>query len=116
MERAVREVTENNKSTRCVDKDLGLSRATLARYVADSRKSEDGPEISYKKIQVSPLVFTLDEEQILVDYIIRCSKMFHGRSVVATRKLAWEYAKQTNKNYSPRWDERGTLGLNGFMG
>ena len=38
-ERAVQEVTDNKKSTRCAAKDLGLSRTTLDRYVANSRKS-----------------------------------------------------------------------------
>ena len=61
-------------------------------------------------------VFSLEEERALAEYVIKCSKMFHGLSIKATRKLAWEYARQNLKNYPDAWDKNGEAGVDWFYG
>ena len=61
-------------------------------------------------------VFTLDEERDLAEYVITCSKMFHGHSIKSTRKLAWEYAKQNHKDYPETWDKNCEAGVEWFYG
>ena len=49
MKRAVDEVIEKKKAIRAVAKDMGLSRATLSRYVNDTRTSEErGTTVNFK--------------------------------------------------------------------
>ncbi|XP_064606151.1 uncharacterized protein LOC135471033 [Liolophura sinensis] len=61
-------------------------------------------------------VFTLEQERALADYIIKCSKMFHGLSVKQTRKLAWQYAKANLNTYPAQWDTNQEAGQDWFYG
>ena len=61
-------------------------------------------------------VFSLEEERALADYVIKCSKMFHGLSIKSTRKLAWEYAKQNLKDYPDVWDKNREAGMDWYYG
>ena len=60
MKRAVDEVIEKKKAIRAVAKDMGLSRATLSRYVNDTRTSEErGTTVNFKKTHVTKQVNSL---------------------------------------------------------
>ena len=60
MKRAVDEVIEKKKAIRAVAKDTGLSRATLSRYVNDTRTSEErGTTVNFKKTHVTKQVNSL---------------------------------------------------------
>ncbi|GFO27444.1 transposase [Plakobranchus ocellatus] len=115
MELVVAEVVENKKTVRSVAKDFKLSRTTLARYVDDRRKTEN-PDMCYKKSRVTKQVFSEEEEQLLADYVIKSSRMFHGLSISATGKLALEYAKRNSKPYPESWDKNGEAGIDWFYG
>ena len=57
MERAVEEVVDKKKAVRAVAKDVGLSRATLARYVMDARTAEErGTTVNFTKTHVTKQV------------------------------------------------------------
>ena len=57
MERAVEEVVDKKKTVRAVAKDVGLSRATLARYVMDARTAEErGTTVNFKKTHATKQV------------------------------------------------------------
>lgn len=117
MKRAVQEVIENNKPVREVARNLSISTATLSRYVTDARKAGlTRTAVVYKKTHVTTQVFSLQEETALADYIIKCSKMFHGLSIKAIRKLAWEYACQNLKTHPDSWDNNSEAGVNWFYG
>ena len=60
--------------------------------------------------------FSLEEERALAEYVIKCSKMFHGLSIRSTRKLAWEYASQNLKDYPDAWDQNSEAGVDWFYG
>ena len=60
MKRAVDEVIEKKKAIRAVAKDMGLSRATLSRYVTDTRTPEErGTTVNFKKTHVTKQVNSL---------------------------------------------------------
>ena len=42
--------------------------------------------------------------------------MYHGLSISATRKLAFEYAKQNSKSYPESWDKNKEAGADWFYG
>lgn len=49
-------------------------------------------------------VFTKEDEDALVDHILRCSDMYYGLSSREVKMLGYEYAKRLNKNV-PGWDK-----------
>ena len=61
-------------------------------------------------------VFSLEEDRAFAEYVIKCSKTFHGLSIKSTRKLAWEYARQNLKIYPDAWDKSGEAGVDWFYG
>ncbi|KAF2878894.1 hypothetical protein ILUMI_27271 [Ignelater luminosus] len=50
-------------------------------------------------------VFTSEEETILQDYIIQCSKVYFGLVPTEVRKLSYELAVKHEKKYPEKWDE-----------
>lgn len=61
-------------------------------------------------------VFNAKEEECLADYIIKCSKMFHGLSVKQIRRLAWEYAKANSSYFPESWNTNMEAGLDWYYG
>lgn len=80
-----------------MSKEYGISRATLLRYINldDSNSS--------KKYLGRKAVFTPSEEKDLAKYILDCSKMFHGLSLIKTRELAFTYAVNLKKEVPKNW-------------
>ena len=74
------------------------------------------PDESANHYATKRQVFTFEEEHAPADYILKCSKMFHGLSVKQTRKLAWEYAKPNLKTYPNTWDVNREAGQEWFYG
>ena len=113
MKLAVTAVLQNKLFIR---KDFNLSRTTLARYIQAAKQAENKTDVTYKKSYVTRQVFKTEDEKLFVDYILECSKMFHGLSVKATRKLAYEYAKRNNRAYPNSWDTNCIAGYDWFRG
>lgn len=61
-------------------------------------------------------VFSAKEEQCLVEYVIKCSKMFYGLSVKQTRRLAFEYAKTNLSVFPETWNTNNEAGLDWYYG
>ena len=59
-------------------------------------------------------VFNSKEEKCIVEYIIKCSKMFYGLSVKQTRRLAWEYAKANASIFPESWNTNKEAGLDWY--
>lgn len=81
------------KSIRSVAKDKGLAVATLARYVT---KQKAHPEENIRTVPNYGVrkIFSSEQENTLVDYILTCSKMFYGLSMMDIRKLAFAMAEK----------------------
>lgn len=59
-------------------------------------------------------VFDDDEEETLVDYIIKCSNHYYGLSITELRILAYEFVTKidpdNNRKYPKSWDDNGIAG------
>lgn len=102
------------KSIRGAALEYGIDRNTLRNYLRDRNKltkiSEKGSQ--YKTSQI----FTIEEENALVNYLLTCSKMNYGLTKKAAMKLACEYAKINSKNVPQSWTTNDCTGKDWFRG
>ncbi|KAB0800104.1 hypothetical protein PPYR_07984 [Photinus pyralis] len=111
---AIEEVSRGS-SLREVSRNYGISFSALQRHVAASRNKENyvhKPNLTVRQ------VFTPEQEEMLVKYLQRCSKMHYGLTSNDTRKLAYKYAKALEINIPTKWDEEqkgGREWLFGFL-
>lgn len=62
-------------------------------------------------------VFTNQQEIQLAEYILKCSKLNYGLTIVQCRKFAYEYAKKIELRYPTSWEVNQAAGIdwmNGF--
>lgn len=97
MEKAIQDVLKNNVSERKAAEMYSVKRSTLKRKLKVARLS--GTEIiSSKPYTVSSMkIFSVQEEQQLVQYCLSASKMGYGLSTIKLRALAYEYAAKLGK-------------------
>lgn len=55
-------------------------------------------------------VFSLDQESVLVDYILKCANHYYGLSITELRELAYQFAKKLNLEYPQSWNEQQMSG------
>ncbi|XP_014664978.1 PREDICTED: uncharacterized protein LOC106807207 [Priapulus caudatus] len=63
-------------------------------------------------------VFNAEQENLLVNYLLKASGLYYGLSMDETRKLAYEYANRLGVEMPPSWIENEKAGkdwLQGFM-
>lgn len=89
------------ESIRSVAISTGINRSTLARYVQKQKCTTVAirmePNYSNRKI------FSTEQEDALVEYIINSSKRFYGLPLKACRKLAYEMAIVNNCKVPEIW-------------
>uniref|UniRef100_H2Y7T0 HTH CENPB-type domain-containing protein n=1 Tax=Ciona savignyi TaxID=51511 RepID=H2Y7T0_CIOSA len=110
VQAAVNEVTCNKVSIRSAAKKYNLDRSTLQRYV----KRSGGKAASVRKCS---MIFSVDEENALKQYITTSSKLFYGLTKQKARKLAFEYAQFKEKDIPSSWQNNKMAGedwLKGF--
>lgn len=78
--------------------------------------TEGSSNRSFDSKYTSFQVFSIEEEKILNDYIIKCCKMHYGLKTIQTRKLAYEYAKSLNLKYPANWEETKMAGKEWMYG
>jgi len=115
MRLAVQRVVIHGDKVLQVSKEFNIPRTTLLRYI---KKSHDCAEaISYKPNYSSRLVFTEEEEQELLKYILTSAKMYCGLSTKEARVLAFQFAAKKKKNFPKNWTTNQIAGddwLDGF--
>lgn len=98
----------------------GLKRRTIRDRLKNKSITDDKMQrqrkTSYSSKYTVSQVFTTEQEKLLTDYLIKCSKMHYGLSMIQTRKLAYEYAKEMKNHYPPSWDEKGMAGEDWLLG
>ena len=102
------EVRVNKKSVSEVSRMLGISRTSLIRYLKTDNESNTLGRNT---------VFTKEEEKVLCQYILDCSKMFYGLSLQKSRELAYKYAVNLKKNVPSSWTTNSSAGkdwMDGF--
>lgn len=119
MNRAITEVLEKTLSIRKAAEKHNVMASTLQHRVEKMRKTtEQNTKESYlfsSKYTVSQ-VFTTEQEKMLTDYMINCSKMHYGLSLNQTRALAYQYAKHLGCKYPKSWDDNQCAGMDWLAG
>lgn len=113
---AVKMVCDEQMSIRQVATALNISKSALARHVSKYKKSENKNQLVFQKNLTCSLVFSLDQENLLSEYLIKASKMHYGLSTIQVRTLAFQYAEALNLNFPNSWKEKGTAGKDWFYG
>ncbi|CAH1979546.1 unnamed protein product [Acanthoscelides obtectus] len=105
---------DQGKSIRGVALEYGIDRNTLRNYLRDRSKltkiSEQGSQFK------TSMIFTIEEEKALVEYLIACSKMNYGLTRQATMQLAYEYATMNSKKVPDCWTSNNCAGKDWFRG
>lgn len=125
MKRAASLVLENEGnlqfSIRKVANDFNIHYSTLSRYISKVKKlrnlrdTSEMPKSGYAKAR---LVFTEEQESILVAYIKRSSDIMFGLDPISVRKLAYQCAVLHEIKIPSSWNENqqaGTEWLNLFL-
>lgn len=118
MKRAATLVLENegNKkfSIRKIASDFNVHYSTLSRYISKTKKYREAgntlemPKCGYAKAR---LVFTEEEERILVEYIKRSSDIMFGLDPISVRKLAYECAVLHDIRVPSSWEDNKQAGV-----
>ena len=99
MSAAVRRVVDG-ESLRIISREFEIPRSTLSRYVSVYKQDETAIlETNFKKAQI----FSDEQEQTFVDYLIKTSDMFYGLTITGTRQLAYMVAKTNHIDIPKNW-------------
>lgn len=115
LENAFKEVKDNNASARKAAAKYGVARSTLLDYLRRDRNTNQGFKLATYTIRQ---VLTSEMEKNLAEYLLQCSRMFHGLSTTITKRLAYEYAVANNVLVPESWKRNESAGkdwLTGFL-
>lgn len=104
MRSYVIQVINDNVSIRTVAKEKGVSKSVLARYVKKYKmdnNSRMSPNYQHR------CIFTIVNEQLIEDYLIKMSNMFYGLTHKNTRILAYDFAKANRISVPQNWENCG---------
>lgn len=108
MSSAIEEVIHKTLSIRKSAEKYGVNPSTLESRIKSRKKSD--VEIvnlrSFHSKYASFQVFSTQEEAVLNNYIIDCSKMHYGLTCIQVRKLAYEFATSNNLKIPQSWNEK----------
>lgn len=109
MMSAVTAVVDNGESIRQAAKNYGVNYKTLGRYV--KTKTQTGTLANASFGYSTPRkVFEEHMEQILVDYAILASQIYHGLTIYELRKLAFNFAVSNKVDMPKTWKEKEIAG------
>ena len=118
MKTAVQMVLCEGLSVRQTAIDLEIPRATLTRYVKEARLKGVGEMTSFQKSKAHQQVFSPDQEQLLVSYLLDASRHHHGLTKRHVRQLAFQYATANHCSHPTSWAENNMAGedwISGFL-
>ncbi|XP_040573751.1 uncharacterized protein [Lepeophtheirus salmonis] len=101
------------KSMRKVAEEFNMSHQTLKRKIdAYKQNNEAHLETSYK----NKMIFSMDQEEDIVKYILRCSELFYCLTPIDLRKLAYATARANNLKVPPKWEAEEMAGVKWLQG
>ncbi|CAF4937022.1 unnamed protein product [Pieris macdunnoughi] len=119
MQSAIQDVMHGVLSYRKAADKYNLKLSTLESRVQKYKNINDAKGSSKRTFDskyTSFQVFSMEEEKLLNDYIIKCCKMHYGLTTIQTRKLAYEYAKSLCLKYPAKWEENKMAGKEWLYG
>lgn len=118
MRKAIKEII-NEMSLRKAGETYEINYETLRRYVKKISPAE-GENIQAEQLVSnadfsqhynSRKVFSEEEEQLLVNYILTCAELGHGLFSEKAREIAYEFAVKNDKNIPESWKTHQKAGL-----
>lgn len=121
VKRAIEDVRNGNRSIRAAAEHHGLKKSMLHKrlsgILAEAIDIEIPVTVGSSKYS-SRNVFSEEEEGLLEQYLVKCSKMNYGLTYKQVRDFAYSYAIKLKKTCPKCWDEKKTAGIDwmkGFM-
>jgi len=112
---ALAEVKKDKVSIRVAADKHNVPRETLRRFVISNREG-DCEKLNIERNFHFQKVFSADEENLLVAYLLECTELGNGLSVIQVRKRAWELAVKSGINYPESWDVNSLAGPDWWFG
>ena len=81
------------------------------RYVKRKKGIKEGEIITMKSNFSTRRVFTEEQENLLKQYIVTCSQMCYGQSVVNLRSIAFDMAMINNIKVPSNWIKEKKAGI-----
>jgi len=102
---AADEVIIENKSVRSTAKKYDLCHVSLSRYVAKFKTSMNNGDVSTLNVGYKgpKQVFSVDQEQILSQYIKNSADMYFGLTPRDIKQLAYQFAHKLGLKYPEVW-------------
>lgn len=111
--KAADEHFKENTKIRALAKKYNVCHVTLYRYIKKLKAGNANAKVGYRCVN---RVFTPEEENVLQDYILQCSKVYFGLVPIEVRKLAYELAIKYKKKFPEKWNENQLAGKEWFAG
>lgn len=111
--KAAEEHVRDKSSIRSLAKKYNVCHVTLSRYIKKIQEGNTTAIVGYRCVN---RVFTVDEEKILQDYLLECSRVYFGLAPTEVRKLAYEWAVKNYKTFPEKWHYNRTAGKEWFAG
>lgn len=92
-------------------KTFGVKLTTLHRQVNNCKVNGNSETFTYTANHDHKKVFSIQEEEDLVQYCITIARMQYGLSKKRMRELAYKFAIAKNKNVPPKWHEKEIAGV-----
>lgn len=120
MQRAIDAVKKKELSLRKAAQVYGVTHTALFYRLKKIKNCDAQPESRehFSSKHSFRQVFTNEQEELLVSYIIKCSRMNYGLTYKILQNLAYEYALRLKRKFPENWNENKTAGIDwvkGFM-
>ncbi|XP_050506003.1 uncharacterized protein LOC126884188 [Diabrotica virgifera virgifera] len=115
MKGAVADVLKHNFSLRIAAERSGIKHQTLARYVKKAKEALNDV-LLHKPHYDTRRVLNNEQELLLKNYIIQCSKMCYGKSTKDVEQLAYELCLHNKIHMPQKWEEMKSAGLDWLHG
>lgn len=109
LERSVKAVIKKEKTAYGAAKEYNVVKPTLLRHVKKCQASSL-PSFEYKHNNDTNKVFTDEEETLLVEYILKASRLNYGLTLKNVRSLAYQFDTTNGKKYDPSLDTNKIAG------
>lgn len=106
------EAVKKNESIRSVAQRYNISKSTLHRHIKNPVIDRKG----FGKRHCSNLIFTKEQENLLVEYFIRSSKLHYGLTKATSSELIYKFAKANKIKYPNSWDRNHAAGKDWMRG
>lgn len=113
---AADEVIIDNKSVRSTAKKYDLCHVSLSRYVAKFKTSINDGNVSLLHVGYKgpKQVFSIEQEQILSQYIKNSADMYFGLTPRDIKQVAYQFAEKLGIKYPESWEKNLMAGPDWF--